>query len=322
MDLSRLRTLRELSLRKTMASVADALLISPSAVSQQIALLEDEVGTDLVERRGRGVRLTPAGERLVEHAGRVIGILEEAKTDMAELKRIVAGELRVSAFPSVAASLMPRTMRAISNRYPALATTFEELEPTDGLAALRAWQTDVAIIDDLTTESGAAEASVETLHLLDDSLHVLLPKEHRLSGRPHVGLHELKDEKWALDTMSSAYSNVLVGACRGAGFEPVINGHCHGFEVVRALIEAGCSVSIVPGLRGRDYIGALCLKEIRPVISRKIFVAYRRGEMRNPAIAAFIEELQNAVSGPSSNGREPAHPLKRNARWTVSTPRR
>ncbi|WP_166299300.1 LysR family transcriptional regulator [Bradyrhizobium sp. 2S1] len=295
MDFARLRTLRELSLRKTMASVADALFISPSAVSQQIALLEDEVGIELVERRGRGVRLTPAGERLTEHAGRVIGILEEAKTDLAELKRTVAGELRVSAFPSVAASLIPRTMRAMANRFPDLATTFDELEPMDGLAALRAWQTDVAIVDDLTTAPGIPEATVEMLHLLDDSLHVLLPEGHPLADRPYATLRELSEEKWALDTASITYSNVIVKACRDTGFDPVINGHCHGFEVVRALIEAGCSISIIPGLRGRDYVGKLCLKEIRPTIARKIFVAYRRGEKRNPAIAACISELQTVV---------------------------
>lgn len=105
MDLTRLRTLRELSVRGTMAAVAEALGISPSAVSQQIALLEAELGIALVERRGRGVHLTPAGARLVLHAETVIGVIEEARTDIAELKRTVAGELRVSAFPSVAAAL-------------------------------------------------------------------------------------------------------------------------------------------------------------------------------------------------------------------------
>ncbi len=292
MDLARLRTLRELSLRNTMASVAEALLISPSAVSQQIALLEDETGIELVERRGRGVRLTPAGQRLVEHAGRVIGILEEAKTDLAELKKTVAGELRVAAFPSVAASLIPPTIRAVAARFPDLVTTFEELEPTDSLAALRAWQTDVAIVDDLTTSAGLTEAQVEMLHLLDDELHVLLPPDHRLAGEPHVALQDLAAERWALDTTSATYSNVIVGACRDAGFEPIINGRCHSFEVVRAMVEAGCSVSINPGLRGRDYIGTLLLKEIRPAIRRRIFVTFRKGEQRNPAVAGFVAELQ------------------------------
>lgn len=296
MDLARLRTLRELSLRKTMASVAEALLISPSAVSQQIALLEDETGIELVERRGRGVRLTPAGQRLVEHAGRVIGILEEAKTDLAELKKTVAGELRVAAFPSVAAALIPPTIRAMSARFPDLVTMFEELEPTDSLAALRAWQTDVAIVDDLTTSAGLSEAHVETLHLLDDQLHVLLPPDHRLAGEPYVTLPDLAGERWALDTTSATYSDVIVGACRAAGFDPIINGRCNSFEVVRAMVEAGCSVSINPGLRGRDYIGRLSLKEIRPAITRRILVAFRSGERRNPAVAGFVAELQSIAA--------------------------
>nr|WP_246727635.1 LysR family transcriptional regulator [Rhizobium laguerreae] len=101
MDFFRLRTLRELSRRETMAAVADALGISSSAVSQQIAQLEDEVGIPLVERRGRGVTLTPAGQRLVVHADRIFGIVEEAKTDIAELQNIVAGDLRIAAQPSV-----------------------------------------------------------------------------------------------------------------------------------------------------------------------------------------------------------------------------
>lgn len=302
MDLSRLRTLRELSLRKTMASVAAAVHISPSAVSQQIAILEQEAGVELIERRGRGVRLTPAGARLVEHASKVIGILEEAKTDLAELKRTVAGELRVAAFPSVATSLIPLTMKAMSRRFPDLNTMFEELEPMDSLAALRAWQTDVAIVDDLTTASEIAEAAVETLHLLDDSLYLLVPKDHDLARQPYVELSELSGEKWALDTSASDYSGVIVSACRSAGFEPLINSNCRGFEVVRAFIETGCSISIIPGLRGRDYLGNLCLKEMRPAISRKIFVAYRRGEKRNPAIAGFIHELQAVVSSPTESG--------------------
>lgn len=282
-----------------MASVAEALLISPSAVSQQIALLEDEAGVELIERRGRGVRLTPAGQRLVEHAGRVIGILEEAKTDLAEIKKTVTGELRVAAFPSVAASLIPPTMRAMAARFPDLVTMFEELEPMDSLAALRSWQTDVAIVDDLTTSAGLPEAQVEMLHLLDDQLNVLLPPDHRLAGKPYVTLQELAAERWALDTTSATYSNVIVSACRDAGFDPIINGRCHSFEVVRAMVEAGCSVSINPGLRGRDYVGSLLLKEIRPAIARRIFVTFRNGEQRNPAVAGFVAELRAVVAAMS-----------------------
>ena len=292
MDFARLRTLRELSLRKTMAAVADALFVSPSAVSQQIAQLEDELGVQLIERRGRGVRLTPAGARLVAHAERIIAVLEEAKTDLAEMKRIVAGELRVAAFPSVAAALIPRTIRALELSHPQLQLTLDELEPVDGLAALRAWQTDVALIDDLTLFPGVPEGNIETVHIIDDELFAMLPTSHPLAAKDEITLADLRNERWALDTRSNAYSNVIVRACAAVGFEPVINGNCNGFEVVIALIEAGCSVSIMPGLRVRSYVGEFHSRKVVPAMRRKISAAFRKGELRNPAIGAFVGQLR------------------------------
>jgi DNA-binding transcriptional LysR family regulator len=274
-----------------MAAVADALLISPSAVSQKIALLEAEVGIELVERRGRGVTLTPAGERLAHHAGGVIAILEEARTDLAELKRIVAGELRVAAFPSVAASLMPATIMLVAARYPALQISFVELEPADGLAALRAWQTDIAIVDDLTT-LGSATSGIELIELLEDRLYVLMSRANKLSERPYLALRDLRREKFALDNSAHDYSAVIIRLCREAGFEPIINGMCHGFEVVRALSVAGCSISIQPGLRVFDGPGEVCVREIRPALTRQISAAYRAGELRNPAVKVFMTELK------------------------------
>jgi DNA-binding transcriptional LysR family regulator len=292
-----------------MASVANALLISPSAVSQKIALLEAEVGIELVERRGRGVSLTPAGERLAHHASSVIAILEEARTDLAELKRIVAGDLRVAAFPSVAASLIPTAIMSAAAKYPALRTSFVELEPADGFAALRAWQTDIAIVDDLTTV-GVPTSGIELAYLLSDRLYVLMSRANPLSERPHLALADLREEKFALDNSAHDYSAVIVRLCGEAGFEPMVNGMCHGFEVVRALSVAGCSISIQPGLRVFDGPGDVCVREIRPAITRRISAAYRAGELRNPAVKAFMTELK-AVAETSRENRQPLEPASR-----------
>jgi len=295
MDISRLRALRELAKRKTMAAVADALFVSASAVSQQISQLEDEAGVALVERRGRGVRLTEAGERLVAHAERIIGILEEAKTDLAELKKIVAGEVRLAAFPSIASTLAPATMRELEADHPRLRVVLNAMEPMEGLAALRAWQTDVAIVDDLTVDPSGADRNVEMTYLCDDRLYAILPVSHPLARQPNIHLKELKDTKWALDVASNKYSEVIATACRSAGFEPVVNAYCNGFEVVVSLIEAGCSVSVMPGLRLKNYRGEVVSVPVVPEITRRISAAVRAGEARNPAIAAVLRALRNAV---------------------------
>lgn len=295
MDFGRLRTLRELALRKTMAAVAEALFISPSAVSQQITQLEYEAGVPLVERRGRGVKLTPAGEQLAMHAERIIAALEEAKTDLAELKRIVAGELRVAAFPSVAAVLIPATMKTLRNLHPQLRISFDEMEPTDSLAALRAWQTDVALIDNLTVPPELLEANIETIAIGEDTLYAMLSSGSRCAAKKVIRLGDLREESWALDRASDAYGSLIIRECRAAGFEPEINGNCKGFEVVLALVAAGCSVSVVPGLRAhriRGVRGKVVVRRIVPEIRRKISIAFRRGESRNPAVSALVQKLQ------------------------------
>jgi len=279
-----------------MYEVSAALHISPSAVSQQLALLEDEAGVQLLERRGRRVRLTPAGERLVVHAERVIAVLEEAKTDLAEIRRVVAGELRVSAFPSAAAVFIPKTINRLERNHPHLTLSFEEREPTESLAALRAWETDVALIDDITVLDSELERNIETIPIFEDELYAMLPNGHRLAKRPSVSIYDLRDEKWAMDTASLGYGQVIVDACKAAGFEPIINGRCKGFEIVSSLIEGGCSVSILPGLRVWHLKGKVCIKKLAPAMRRKISLAFRRRESRHPAIGAFIKSLQQVAN--------------------------
>src|SRR5438046_2830274 len=129
MDMNRLRALRELARCGTMAAAAEALFLTPSAVSQQIAQLEEEAGIGLTERRGRGVRLTPAGEALVAHTERIMVVLDEAKSELAQLRREIAGELRVAAFPSIASAVMPETIKELRSVFPRLDIVLEEMEP-------------------------------------------------------------------------------------------------------------------------------------------------------------------------------------------------
>ncbi len=296
MDISKLRALRELAVRKTMAAVAEAMHVSPSAVSQQISILEQEVGIDLVERRGRGVELTIAGKKLVERANRIFEELESARADMAELKKVVAGDIRVAAFPSVAAALMPKTIQALRATHPQLEVLFEEMEPEESMNALRSWQADIALIDDLNVPLGLLDPSIQITPLIEDVFNVMMSPDHKLAGMEKVTWADLESELWVMDTASSTYTRMLTDACQQAGYTPKIMARCKGFEVTSALIREGCAIAIFPGLRARHDMQGARVCRLEPEIRRRISIAFRRGEKRSPAIQVFIECLEQRAA--------------------------
>jgi DNA-binding transcriptional LysR family regulator len=291
MDMNRLKALREVARCGTMAAAAQALFLTPSAVSQQIAQLEEETDVALTERRGRGVRLTPAGEALVAHTERIMVVLDEARSELAQLKREIAGELRVAAFPSIASAVMPDTVKALRAVFPRLLLVLEEMEPLDGLAALGSWRADVAVIDDLSVQLGKNPENFGLVPLAEDALHVLLPASHDLAKRASLTISDLRHQDWALDSTSSAFGDFITNLCRRSGFEPRLNARCKGFEMVAAMVASGASVSVVPGLRLVRPIAGMKAVRLRPDVRRKISVAYRRGERRHPAVTVFLEEL-------------------------------
>lgn len=291
MDLGRMRTLRELHIRKTMSAVADALYISASAVSQQIALLEQETGAALIERRGRGVVLTLAGQKLVARTERILMELEAAQMDLSELNSEISGELRVAAFPSVAAALIPGVARRLLARHPRLTIQFDEMEPAESVAALRSWQTDIAIIDDLNAPPGMVGDSIHTIPLTEDVFNVMVPLEHPLAQQPTVTLRELRDERWALDTASETYTRMLTDACQAEGFNPNIVARSKSFEMTIALIREGYGISMLPGLRASHDLEDVWVCKVVPEIRRKISLAYRKGVKCGPAMQAFMDEI-------------------------------
>lgn len=291
MDLHRLKALRELARHGTMAAAAEALFLTPSAVSQQLAQLEQEAGVALTERRGRGVRLTPAGEALVAHAERVLVVLDEARSEMAQRRREIAGELRVAAFPTIASAVLPATVQALHVAHPRLEVVLHEMEPLDGLAALGSWRADVALIDDLSAPLAGRQDNLGLVPLAQDRLYALLPAAHALAARRSLAVGELRAEAWAMDSTASAFGDVVMGLCRRDGYEPRVNAHCTGFEMVAAMVASGCSVSVVPGLRLLRPTPGLTAVRLRPEMRRQISAAYRRGEREHPAVAAFVREL-------------------------------
>jgi DNA-binding transcriptional LysR family regulator len=296
LDVGRLRALLELERCGTMAAAAEALFLTPSAVSQQIAQLEDEAGVKLTERIGRRVRLTAAGHALVRYAERVMTVLDEARSELAELRRVIAGELRVAAFQSIAAVVLPDTVKELRDAYPRLEIKIEELEPIDGVAALRSWRADIGLIDDLSLVAGDNREKIEVVPLAEDVLYVAVATDHPFSKRSSLSVADLRHETWAIESTWSTFGASIIDLCHRAGYEPRTNAKCRGAEMIEAMVASGCSVSIIPGLRVLRSPAGVTWVKLTPEVRRKIYVAYRRGERNHPAVNVFVDEIVRTAS--------------------------
>src|SRR4051812_46676110 len=195
LNLARLRLLVELDRRGTLAAVAGELGYTPSAISQQLAQLERETGRRLVEKAGRGVRLTDAGRLLADRGRDLIARADAAEADLAALHG-VAGTLRIAAFQTAARHLVPPAMRALRARYLALTGELVALDAEQALPLLRAGELDVVVAEEYEHAPRPRHSDVDRHDLVDDPLVLALPKGHPAAGgrRRRVALADLADE--------------------------------------------------------------------------------------------------------------------------------
>src|SRR5947208_9047270 len=195
LDVRRMKVLREVAAQGSFSAAAEALSFTQSAVGQQIAALERESGTKLVERGARGIRLTPAGQALVSHADAIIARLEDAEQELAAIAGLKGGRLRTASFQSAGGTLVPRALAEFHRRHPDVDLSATTAELSEAHEALRTGEIDVAIIMDFEAQP-LTYADLETEHLLDDPYQVALPINHRLAKKSRVALSELADDDW------------------------------------------------------------------------------------------------------------------------------
>src|ERR671935_1200663 len=239
--------LRELSERGTIAATAAALGYTPPAVSQHLAALERQVGVALLERHGRRVALTPAAHLLVARTERVLAELEAAEAELAAGNGDLRGSVRLAAFPTAAATLVPSAMTTFAARHPHAEVLLSELEPEDALPALKLGEVDLAVVHEYDFSPRGDDPSVELTPLTDDELRIAVPADHPAAG-DEIALEALAGERWIAGYLDTACHRVVVTACRAAGFEPRIVARSNDFRVVLALVAAGQGVALVPGL--------------------------------------------------------------------------
>jgi DNA-binding transcriptional LysR family regulator len=249
-DARLLTVFREVATRGSFSEAAAALSFTQPAVSQQIARLERELGTRLLSRNARGVTLTPAGEVLLRHAETMLAQLREAEAEVQAVAGVERPRLRVGAFASAAASIMPPALAELRAAHPAAAVTMRVTEMPDSLESLRTGELDLSVIIDAISAPLDFPSDVEVFDLFDDPFLAALPYSHRLAGRGAVALSELRDEEWMVTGVANSCpdTTIVLDACRDAGFTPQASFSSDDYAAIQGMVASGMGVAIIPSL--------------------------------------------------------------------------
>ena len=296
LNLNRLRILVEVAGHGSFSAAADALSYTQSAVSQQIAALEAETGVTLIERLPRGVRLTPAGQVLVEFAEGIIARLHAAEAEMAAIAGLRGGQMRMASFPTAGAALMPLAIAIFRGRHPEVTLTLAEGEPEEIGPRLQAGEFDLALLFEFEGTSESLGPELSRLELFEDPMFLALPADHPLAQRKTLRLEDLRTEAWIQTSSSSPCARHVVRSCHAAGFDPVVSFESDDYQTVQGLVAAGVGVALIPKLAlpaARDDIAIRALSPQNPV--RTVIAATPRGTRLTAAAAAMLQILTDVT---------------------------
>jgi DNA-binding transcriptional LysR family regulator len=294
LDLKLLTTFREVALRRSFSDAASALGYTQPAVSQHVSRLEAALGVRLLERDARGVHATPAGELLLTRAAALLDAARRAEDDVREAAGAGRPTVRVGAFPTLAAGLLPGATRDLRARRPDLRLEVKVVEPEPAIDDLLAGRLDLATIIDSELLPMGVRPGVEHVHLCDDPLLVVMATDHPMAGRASVGLDELGEEAWLMPEVGGtcADSNIILRACRDAGFEPDVRFAFDDYPALQGMAAAGVGVALIPSLATANIRADVAIIPLRgQPPARRIGAVVRVGEA-DPLVDHVIEALR------------------------------
>lgn len=286
----------------SLTGAAALLGYTVSAVSQQLAALEDQAGMPLFEKAGRGVRPTEAGQLLAEHAGRILHEINEAESALADLREGRAGRLRVVAFFSAGESLLPEAIATLRSEMPGVHVRPSVDEAAGALSRLRAGEVDLVVVAEPFAAGEQPEDDLLRWHLLDDEYRLLLPHGHPLARRRVVRAEDLGDVDWVVTTGPDDYVRRTTEAiCRRAGFSPRVVAESNEFTVTQGYVAAGVGVSLVPLLAlGALRPGVVVRRVVPELAPRHIWMATRPVLRDQPQVQQMARALRVAAAAHAS----------------------
>lgn len=287
-DLHRMRLLRELNLRGTLAAVAAALGYSPSAVSHQLSVLEREVGVPLLEPVGRRVRLTPAATALVAHTEVILAELERAEASVAASRADVAGVARIATFQTVAHTLMPATLALLAAEHPRLAVEFSHVSAEAAIPGLVARDFDVVLSERYPGEPVPSTKGVQTVTLATDPLLLTVPERWDAHD-----LADLRAAPWAMELPGTSARTWSTALCRAAGFDPRVQFQSSDVYLHVRLVEAGLAAALIPA---RSLGKPRSIRATPLGVDRVVELSLRTGSESSPGIRAVRDALMRSAA--------------------------
>lgn len=290
LDVTRLRVLDALSRHGSVTAAAKELHYSQPSVSHHLSRLEAETGAQLLQRVGRGVRLTPAGQLLAERAAEIIGRIDAAGAELAAHVGMSAGRVRLAGFSSAIGSLVPQAVAALATRHPGLQISLVDTHPPEALELLRNGSIDVAIIFRYA-DTESEPAGVRLHHLVEDPLYLLSTRPVRKTG--DLRMSDLRDETWIAGCERCRAH--LLAQCAAEGFAPRIGHTSDDMVVMQALVAAGLGVTTIPGLALRAHRRDDVEVNELPGARRHVYAATYGEPPDPPATSALLAALAAAA---------------------------
>jgi DNA-binding transcriptional LysR family regulator len=293
-DLGRLRALHAVAQYGSVNRAAEVLGYTPSAVSQQLAKLERETRTTLIERQGRGIVLTDAAQQLASTAARILALVEDAELTLDEQRGQVIGTLSIAAFPTAARGLLPAALVRLLHDHDRLDIQVRETDPFEAVAAVNRGEIDVAVVHDWHNTPLALPEGLSRAKLGTDPADVMVPASHRLAGKEFVRAEDLVGERWICQPAGSICHEWLIRTMRRAGVEPEVAYSIAEYQTQLAMLARGIGIGLLPRL-GRGAVPAgVVVVPLQPAPTRRLYAVWRTTTSRRPAISVTLETLKAA----------------------------
>ena len=294
LDLHRLTLLREVKLHGSMSAAARELGYSHSAISQQLGVLEKETGVVLLEKVGRSVRLTPAGEELVRNTEAILAAIERAESDLATAHERAHGVVTVAAFASISRSVMPAAVADLARKFPGLDVRLRREEPEVAVMQLMSRQVDAVVTDAFPGTPGAPDGGVHTTLIGQDPIRGYLPH-----GVAFEEFDQLRHARWVLEPLSAASAQWALRVCRERGIEPIVAHISSDLLFHLRMVEQGLAAAFLPDMVVREVGSTIEPSSWLPMDQRSIQYIVRSGSENSLALVAVREAIAQAFEASS-----------------------